>query len=215
MNNATASWLAEERLTHLIIGAFFRVYNQLGFGFLEHVYAAALELELLGSAAFASRANTRCGSTTMGQSFANNGWISLSTKKSFWRTSRPSRCAEIRPDNCSTISTRPISKWACSFISAPRQSSIGFTRRTTESRIGPIRINPNNPQPNLVLVAGPTGRRTIVADTAGRVRRPRFGDSASKKMEYCDVDGLAGFDRMNRRHVGSSVAAPERTSSAG
>ena len=40
-------WLAEERLTHLIIGAFFRVYNQLGFGFLEHVYAAALERELL------------------------------------------------------------------------------------------------------------------------------------------------------------------------
>ena len=51
MNNATANrverWLAEERLTHVIIGAFFRVYNQLGFGFLEHVYAAALERELL------------------------------------------------------------------------------------------------------------------------------------------------------------------------
>jgi len=40
-------WLAEERLTHLIIGAFYRVYNQLGFGYLEHVYVAALELELL------------------------------------------------------------------------------------------------------------------------------------------------------------------------
>jgi len=40
-------WLAEERLTHLILGAFFRVYNQLGFGFLEHVYAAALEREWL------------------------------------------------------------------------------------------------------------------------------------------------------------------------
>jgi GxxExxY protein len=39
-------WLAEERLTHAIIGAFFRVYNLLGFGFLEHVYAAALEIEL-------------------------------------------------------------------------------------------------------------------------------------------------------------------------
>ena len=41
------AWLAEEELTHLIIGAFFRVYNNLGFGFLEHVYAAALERELL------------------------------------------------------------------------------------------------------------------------------------------------------------------------
>lgn len=47
MNDATAGWLVEERLTHLIIGAFFRVYNQLGFGFLERVYAAALERELL------------------------------------------------------------------------------------------------------------------------------------------------------------------------
>ena len=51
MNNSNAhqvdGWLEEERLTHLIIGAFFRVYNLLGFGFLEHVYAAALERELL------------------------------------------------------------------------------------------------------------------------------------------------------------------------
>jgi GxxExxY protein len=35
------------RLTHSVIGAFFEVYNTLGFGFLEHLYAAALERELL------------------------------------------------------------------------------------------------------------------------------------------------------------------------
>jgi GxxExxY protein len=40
-------WRAEERLTRAIIGAFFHVYNELGFGFLEHVYAAALERELI------------------------------------------------------------------------------------------------------------------------------------------------------------------------
>ncbi|MFN2567140.1 MAG: GxxExxY protein [Gemmatimonadaceae bacterium] len=39
--------LAEERRTHSIIGAFFDVYNTLGFGFLEHVYVLALERELL------------------------------------------------------------------------------------------------------------------------------------------------------------------------
>jgi GxxExxY protein len=39
--------LVEEELTRVVIGAFFRVYNRLGFGFLEHVYAAALEKELL------------------------------------------------------------------------------------------------------------------------------------------------------------------------
>jgi GxxExxY protein len=39
--------LIEERLTHSVIGAFFHVYNTLGFGFLEHVYVMALERELL------------------------------------------------------------------------------------------------------------------------------------------------------------------------
>ena len=39
--------LIEERLTHSVIGAFFAVHRELGFGFLEHVHAAALERELL------------------------------------------------------------------------------------------------------------------------------------------------------------------------
>ncbi len=47
MRNHGSGWLAEEELTQQIIGAFYRVYNTLGVGFLEHVYAAALERELL------------------------------------------------------------------------------------------------------------------------------------------------------------------------
>src|ERR1700736_414816 len=39
--------LVEERLTGSVIGAFFEVYNNLGYGFLEHVYTMALEQELL------------------------------------------------------------------------------------------------------------------------------------------------------------------------
>lgn len=39
--------LVHERLTHSVIGAFFEVYNTLGFGFLEHVYVMALERELI------------------------------------------------------------------------------------------------------------------------------------------------------------------------
>ena len=39
--------LIEERLTGSVIGAFFEVYNALDFGYLEHLYAAALERELL------------------------------------------------------------------------------------------------------------------------------------------------------------------------
>ena len=38
--------LVEEKLTHSVIGAFYEVYNTLGFGFLEHVYRGALEMEL-------------------------------------------------------------------------------------------------------------------------------------------------------------------------
>ena len=39
--------LLEREVTNDIIGAFYVVYNKLGFGFLEHVYNAALERELL------------------------------------------------------------------------------------------------------------------------------------------------------------------------
>src|SRR5476651_653842 len=39
--------LLEEELTRSVIGAFYEVYNTLGFGFLEHLYMTALERELV------------------------------------------------------------------------------------------------------------------------------------------------------------------------
>ena len=39
--------MLEERLTHSVIGGFYEVYNNLRFGFLEHIYILALEDELL------------------------------------------------------------------------------------------------------------------------------------------------------------------------
>ena len=36
----------DDALTYSVIGAFFEVYNTLGFGFLEHIYVQALEYEL-------------------------------------------------------------------------------------------------------------------------------------------------------------------------
>ena len=39
--------LLEEELSKSVIGAFFRVYNTLGFGFLEQLYSVALERELV------------------------------------------------------------------------------------------------------------------------------------------------------------------------
>ena len=38
--------LFEPELTHSVIGAFYEVYNTLGFGFLEHLYQMAMEREL-------------------------------------------------------------------------------------------------------------------------------------------------------------------------
>src|SRR5678815_1583713 len=38
--------LIHEPLTYSVIGAFYEVYNTLGFGFLEHIYIQALEYEL-------------------------------------------------------------------------------------------------------------------------------------------------------------------------
>lgn len=38
--------LIEPELTHSVIGAFYEVYNTLGYGFLEHLYIMALEREL-------------------------------------------------------------------------------------------------------------------------------------------------------------------------
>ncbi|MDB4890979.1 MAG: GxxExxY protein [Gemmatimonadetes bacterium] len=39
--------LTEEALTKAVIGAFYEVYNNLGYGFFEHIYVLALEMELI------------------------------------------------------------------------------------------------------------------------------------------------------------------------
>ncbi len=39
--------IIEKELSYLIIAAFFEVFNELGFGFLESLYARALEIALV------------------------------------------------------------------------------------------------------------------------------------------------------------------------
>ena len=46
VTNPDAGKLLHEDITRSIIAAFFAVYDRLGFGFLERVYCAALEIEL-------------------------------------------------------------------------------------------------------------------------------------------------------------------------
>jgi GxxExxY protein len=38
--------LVEKELSHIIVGCFFDVYNELGYGFMESIYARALEIAL-------------------------------------------------------------------------------------------------------------------------------------------------------------------------
>jgi GxxExxY protein len=47
--------LIEEALTRSIIGAFYEVYNCLGYGYLEHLYVLALERELVARGHTVSR----------------------------------------------------------------------------------------------------------------------------------------------------------------
>jgi hypothetical protein len=46
ISHMTKGRLVDEKLTHSTLGAFFAVYNELGYGFLEHLYVMALEREL-------------------------------------------------------------------------------------------------------------------------------------------------------------------------
>lgn len=47
--------LIEQELTHSVIGAFFEVYNTLGYGFLEHLYVRAMEREIRARGYYVTR----------------------------------------------------------------------------------------------------------------------------------------------------------------
>ena len=47
MADKRARQLLEERLTHSVIGSFFDVHRELGFGYREYLYALALERDLV------------------------------------------------------------------------------------------------------------------------------------------------------------------------
>lgn len=44
--SSTRPIIVEKELSYTIVGAFFEVYNELGFGFLESIYSRALEIAL-------------------------------------------------------------------------------------------------------------------------------------------------------------------------
>ena len=74
------SGLTRQELTGSIIGAFYEVYNGLGFGLLESVYAAALALELSARGHLVER-EVWLTSTTRGNRLPANGSTLLSTER--------------------------------------------------------------------------------------------------------------------------------------
>lgn len=63
------SALIQEKVSREVLGAFYTVYNELGFGFLEAVYARALEIELLARGLAVARevpVDVRYGSDIVG-----------------------------------------------------------------------------------------------------------------------------------------------------
>lgn len=65
--------LIEEQLTGSIIGAFYEVYNTLGFGFLEHIYVMAMERELIARGHHVDREMTVTSCTRAAPSFWAGG----------------------------------------------------------------------------------------------------------------------------------------------
>ena len=68
----TVTKLLERETTDQVIGAFFDVYNTLGFGFLEHVYSMALERELVARGRMVGREVSRASNPRYG--FAGALW---------------------------------------------------------------------------------------------------------------------------------------------
>jgi hypothetical protein len=115
--------LFEEALTRSVIGAFFDVYNTLRFGFLEHIYAMALERELL---ARGHRVAREVGVWIMykGTELGVQRLDMISMKSLSWKSRLPP--SFTRPPSVSFIATseQAASKLASFCISA--QKSIIF-----------------------------------------------------------------------------------------
>ena len=115
--------LLEERLSHSVIGAFYEVYNTLGFGFLEHIYVMALERELLARGHEVGR-EVSVPIMYKGELLGNQRLDMIVDRKLVVETK--SRMTFTKPPHgrFSTTSTPRALKLASSSTSVPNQNSI-------------------------------------------------------------------------------------------
>ncbi len=115
--------LIEEALTYSVIGAFFEVYNELGFGFLEHLYVLALERELIARGHPVRRevwVEVMYKGNVLGRQRLD---MVVDDKLVIEAKSRTSSARKIRASSTTTFTQRN-SRSACSSTSAPKPSSI-------------------------------------------------------------------------------------------
>ena len=134
MNDSDDAWLVEERLTHSIIGAFFQVYNRLGFGFLESVYVQALERELRARGLRVGR-EVAVRIYYDGVELCQYRIDMVVNEKVVVEANPRTTFTVLRPVRCSTAFGRRTSRWGCSSISARSPSSFGYSRLTTRNNI--------------------------------------------------------------------------------
>jgi GxxExxY protein len=105
--------LVEEALTKIVIGAFYEVYNTLGYGFREYIYALAMERELVARGLRVER-EVWIQVMYKGDPLALER-IDMLVEDRLVVDRRPrSHCRRAPLTNFSIISTAPNSRSACS-----------------------------------------------------------------------------------------------------
>jgi GxxExxY protein len=133
--------LLQANITDKIIGSFFAVYNELGFGFLESVYANAMLVELSRRKALVKRevpVEVYFEGDPIG-TFRLDMLVDEIVLVEVKSTELLSGAAERQS---STICARPKSRWRC-FCTLVRSPGIGAssTPTRTNDSIGWIRVN--------------------------------------------------------------------------
>src|SRR6185437_66684 len=127
MANRTSVPLLHGELTSSVIGAFYEVYDELGFGYREVLYALALERVLVSAGHRVGREVGVIvyfrGEPLARHSLGNRSTWS-STANSSSRSKRRNGCTTMQRANFSATCARRTSSWGCFCTSDASQSSI-------------------------------------------------------------------------------------------
>ena len=170
------------RTHHSVSGAFFDVYNTLGYGFLEHAYAMALERELLarghrvGREVSVNIAYKEITLTSQRLDFVVDERLVVETK-----STKP--CPRSRHASSITISGQRTLRLACCSISGPNQSSTAWSlRRPCRIRHDPL--DPSRSGVSDSQIDEPAIRIDSLPTRVHSVNRELLGPQTSRVYRY-------------------------------